>query len=190
MASWYTLYTKPNAEYQVATTLERRGIETYLPELETARARRPGGKQPFFPCYLFVRVDLKRVGYAQVQWTPGLRRVVAFEGQPVPLGDALVELIRRRLDGLNAGGGQLAPRFQPGQRVRITRGPLQGLLAIFEQPTSSAERVQVLLGLLGQASRAQVAESDLEQAQAGARLPAVRRPRRTRGRGRLIRRAD
>jgi hypothetical protein len=30
MEHWYTLYTKPNAEYQVAASLQERGLQTYL----------------------------------------------------------------------------------------------------------------------------------------------------------------
>ena len=61
------------------------------------------------------------------------------------------------------------------------------MLAIFDRPTSSAERVQVLLHILGQASRTVISVHELEKAAPGVVTPELKRPRRTRGRGRRIR---
>ena len=139
-----------------------------------------------FLCYLFIRVDFERVSLSRVQWTPGLRRVVSFDDRPVPLPDAAIDLIRRKLEGLNAAGGLPVHAFQPGDTVRITDGPLQGMLAIFEGPSTPAERVRVLLTFLGRASRAHVSATDLEKAAPEVQVPLPKRPRRTRGRGRRI----
>jgi transcriptional antiterminator RfaH len=192
MDQWYTLHTKPNAEYQVATTLQQRGLQIYLPELKTAKPNKEWIKKPFFPCYLFIKVDFQIVGFSSVQWTPGLRRVVAFDHQPVPLPDEVIQLIRRRLGEIEAGGGLPLHSFEPGDTVRITAGPFRDMMAIFDRPTSSRERVQVLLHILGQASRVQVAATDLEKASGQVDLPppVTKRPRRTRGRGRRINNAS
>ena len=69
MEHWYTLHTKPNAEYQVATTLQQRNLPTYLPEIETVQPGRGRIKRPFFPCYLFLQVDFEQVGFSQLQLT-------------------------------------------------------------------------------------------------------------------------
>jgi transcriptional antiterminator RfaH len=185
MRQWYTLHTKPNAEYQVAATLHKRGIETYLAEIESPN-RKGREKKPFFPCYLFVRVDLEVTGLSQVQWTPGLRRIVAFDDRPVPLSDEVINLIQRRLEGVNAGGEPPIHPFHAGETVRITDGPLAGMQAIFEGPSTPSERVQVLLTFLGQASRAYVAVTDLEKDTTETQAVAPKRLRRTRGRGRRI----
>ena len=187
MERWYTLYTKPNAEHQVATSLQERRIRTYLPEIEPCNGGSKRRRAPFFPCYLFMKVDFERVGLSSVRWTPGLRRVVAFDDHPVPLPDEVIDLIQRKLNGSNAAGGWPAHTFHPGEMVRITDGPLQGLLATFEGPSTPADRVRVLLAFLGHASRAHVAVSDLEKAPIEAQVQAVKRPRRTRGQGRRIR---
>jgi transcriptional antiterminator RfaH len=189
MEHWYTLYTKPNAEYQVVDALQGRGIQTYLPEVEAPEARKGPRRKPFFPCYLFVKVDLEEVGLSQVQWIPGLRRIVAFDDRPAPLAYEVIDAMRRKLEGMNATGGLPSHAFQPGDTVRITQGPLQGMLAVFEQPTTPTKRVQILLAFLGQASRMQIPVTDLEKAPPGAGATAPnppRRPRRTRGRGRHI----
>ena len=161
-------------------------METYIPELESPNRGNGRSKKPFFPCYLFVRVDFEVTGLSQLQWTPGLRRVVAFDDHPVPLADEVISLMRRKLDGVNASG-QLAHNFRPGETVRITDGPLQGMLAIIEGPSTPAERVQVLLTFLGRTRRAHVPAFDLEKAASKDEASTSRRLRRTRGRGRRVR---
>ncbi len=184
---WYTLYTKPNAEYQVASALNQRGIQSYLPEIELARPQRGRKKKPFFPCYLFIKVDFEAIGLSAVQWTPGLRRIVSFGDQPIPLPDDLIYLIRRRLGEIRAAGGWPAHSFKPGDTVRITEGPLRNMLAVFEGPTTPSQRVKVLCSILGRLSRVQVEPDILVLTATQAQAPAPKRPRRTRGRGRRIR---
>lgn len=181
---WYALYTKPNAERQVAQTLHERGIEVFLPTVRQFRRRR-WLESPFFPCYLFARIDFDETGYSAVAWTPGLRRVIAFGDRPAVVPDEAIEMIRRRLAEIEALGGLPAHGFKPGDEVRFKAGPLRGLHAVFEGPMGPAERVRVLIRFLGQVNRAEVPVADLE------RVPQVegkrKRPRRTRGRGRRIR---
>jgi transcriptional antiterminator RfaH len=186
MEHWYTFYTKPNAEYKVATLLQTQGIDTYLPEMETSRAGQGRMLKPFFPCYLFAKVDFGTVGLPRVQLTPGLRRIVAFDNRPTPMPDEAIDLIRRKLDGISASGDGLAPVYRPGDHVRITAGPLQGLRAIFEGPSTPDERVRVLLTFLGGARRTWVPVTDLEKDTPNIEASGTKRPRRTRGRGRRI----
>ena len=186
MEQWYTLHTKPNAEYQVITALQQREIETYLPEIKVPKAQRGHERKPFFPCYLFVKTDFEVVGLSHLQWTPGLRRIIAFDDQPAPLADEIIDLIRHKVDVINAAGGLWEHTFQPGDNVRITDGPLEGMLAIFEGPTTPFERVQVLLTFLGQTCRAQIPITYLEKEPLTAESPITKHPRRTRGRGRHI----
>jgi transcription elongation factor/antiterminator RfaH len=186
MERWYTLYTKPRAEYQVRTVLQERDIQTYLPEIELPKAAKGCDRKPFFSCYMFARVDLKTISISSIQWIPGLRRVVSIDGWPVPLADEVINLIRYKLGQVEANGDQPLYPFKVGDTVRITTGPFQDMLAIFDKPTTSAERVQVLLDILGQASRVQVNAIDLEQVPDGTEIPLAKRPRRTRGRGRRV----
>jgi transcription elongation factor/antiterminator RfaH len=184
MEAWYTLHSKPNAEYQVATTLMQHGIETYLPEIEVAKKQGRRHKKPFFPCYLFCLIDLKTVDLGNVRWVPGLRRIVTFDDQPIPVPDEVIDLVRYKLGEIETRGGFPNHSFKRGQMVRITQGAFQGMVAIFDEPTSPSERVQVLLDILGGTNRVQVKVADLETASAQAGSPTPKRPRRMRGRGR------
>lgn len=180
---WIVLYTKADAEARVARALHDRGIEVFLP---TARQRHRGrwGEWPFFPCYLFARVDFQRVGYSTLAWTPGLRRVVTFASKPAVMPDEAIEAIRQRLLEINGRGGLPSHSLRPGDAVRFKAGPLRGLQAVFEGPMKPAERVRVLIQFLGRENQVEVPVADLE--------PVLdvegksKRARRTRGHGRRI----
>jgi len=65
----------------------------------------------------------------------------------------------------------------------VREGPLAGMEGIFEGPAGPAERVRILLRFLGECNRAVVPLDILEGA-----APRPHPPRRTRGKGRKIRR--
>jgi transcription elongation factor/antiterminator RfaH len=186
MENWYTLYTKPNVENRVAAFLDEHEIETYVPKIWDPRKSTKEKLVPFFPCYLFMRIDLDRTASSQWQWTPGLRHIVAFDGDPVPVSDQVIDLIRRKLDELNRDSGRPQQKFKPGEVVRITHGPFAELLALFDGPTTPAERVTVLLDFLGRFSRVRLNITDLEKVSERTEIAPPKRPRRTRGRGRWI----
>ncbi len=147
MEHWYALYTKPHKERQVYTLLRGRNIEAYLPTVRRKVRRRDRPERiVFFPCYLFARIDFEIVPRSSIDWMPGMRRIVCSGDRPTIVADEIVELIRRRLqDAEEVGYG----RFKQGDRVRITSGPLRDLEAVFDQPLSAADRVRVLLEVMG-----------------------------------------
>jgi len=182
MEAWYAIHTKPRQEEVAAGQLGRRGMEVFLPRVTERRRGEPPRVRPFFPGYLFVQADLEAVGISALQWVPGVCRLVAFGGVPARVPEAAIVLVRKQLARLEAMGGFPRARFQPGERVRLKEGPLAGLEAIFEGPVGPAERVRILIRFLGQANRAVVPLDMLEGA-----MPQQHPPRRTRGRGRVIR---
>lgn len=149
MKQWYTLHTKPNSEYQVVTALQQRQLQVYLPEIKVSKAGASCQRKPFFPCYLFAKVDFELVSLSQMQWTPGLRRIVTFDERPVPLPNEVIELLRNNLSRIDRNNGRPTPSFKQGDPVRITEGPFRDMLAIFDGPSTPAQRVQVLLQILG-----------------------------------------
>jgi transcriptional antiterminator RfaH len=182
-SQWYVAHCKHQKEGQAAAALrERLSLPIYLPELQ----RRERGQlrySPFFPGYLFVRADLGVVALSQINALPGVLRLVAFGDLPQPVPAALVEEIRCRVGDLNANGGRVAHEFRPGDTVLLKRGPFQGLEAMFLGPTTPRERVRVLIEFLGGLRQLEVHVDQLERGQA-----TPRPPRRTRGKGRTIRR--
>lgn len=188
MEQWYTLYTAPNAEHHVATRLEEREITVYLPEIRQITKDKRSRLVAFFPCYLFMRIDLEQTAASLWKWTPGLRYMVGFDGEAVVVPDQTITLVQRKMEELNRVVAQPRAAFKRGDVVRITDGPLADMVALFEGPTTPAERVTVLLNFLGQASRVRVDAASLEISSRQPSAPPVaeKRPRRTRGRGRRI----
>jgi transcriptional antiterminator RfaH len=156
---WYALYTKPHKERQVSSLLQEQGIETYLPTVRRKIRRRDRpDRVVYFPCYLFARVDFRATPRSSIAWMPGIRRIVSLGEQPAVVDDAIVSLVRRRLGDMEevAYG-----RLKRGDRVRITSGPLRDLEAIFDRPVSAADRVRVLLDVMGRMTPADIDYSDI-----------------------------
>ncbi|MGD2177210.1 MAG: transcription termination/antitermination NusG family protein [Anaerolineae bacterium] len=155
---WLALYTKPFKEYQVRDLLSGQGIEVYLPEI-TVLQRSGRKKKPFFPHYLFARLDPASGQITDVRWTPGMRYIIRAGNRPVRVPDDVVEHIRRRL----AKMGVVRPedRFKEGDVVRIARGPLEGLEVVFDRRLSAEGRVRVFLQLVNRLVATEVDAGDL-----------------------------
>jgi transcriptional antiterminator RfaH len=182
MESWYALHTKPNAEAQVARTLAARGFTVLLPLLP---ARADGRLRALFPAYLFIRCDLTTVGIDNLQWIPGLRRILSFGGRPAVVPDKAIELIETGLRAIEAAGGLPKHHFKPGDTIVIDQGPLAGLRGVFQGPVGPAERVHILIRFLGETNRAEVPVETLRAVDDDAEQFQTRR-RGTRGHGRRI----
>jgi transcriptional antiterminator RfaH len=147
MLQWYTLYTKLRAEKHVSEVLQAQNLETYLPMIQVWRARRRRmEEEPFFPRYLFARLNLETLGISKVAWTPGLLYIIGADDRPTPVSDAVIIHIRRRLGDMDPQG-PLA--LQPGEPVRLMEGPLKDLEAVFEKYLSGYERAEILIRVLG-----------------------------------------
>jgi transcriptional antiterminator RfaH len=156
---WYALHTKPRKERQVNALLQERGIETYLPTVRRkARRRDRPDRVVYFPCYLFARIDFRVTPRSSIDWMPGIRRIIRSGDKPAVVADEIVDTVRRRLEGIEEIGYS---NLRQGDRVRITSGPLRDLEAVFDQPLSSAERVRILLDVMGRMMPAEIDRSDI-----------------------------
>ncbi len=161
MLCWYALYTKPFKEFLVAEILEGKGVEVFLPTIRVWKARlRREKEEPFFPCYLFARLDVEAWGPSVIQWTPGLKKVVGFDGHWTVVPDEVIEYIKTRVKEVNERG---YCGIMPGERVRIIKGPLKGLEAVFEAPLPAAQRVRILLDFLGTLRRCEIPADWIEK---------------------------
>lgn len=165
MKRWYAVHTHAHGEVRAEENLARQGFESWLPRYR--KRRRHAGREelvlrPLFPRYLFVHVDIDSEQWRPILSTYGVASVVGDHNGPYALDDAVVEAIRARAgeDGVFELG---PPRFEPGEKVRITAGPLSDLEGVF-QAESDSERVLVLLKLMGREVRVTVAGEDLEEA--------------------------
>jgi hypothetical protein len=116
---------------------------------------------------------------------PGVLRLVTFGNAAQPIPPQLIEELRRRVSQFNAQGAFPYYQFSPHDVVRGQCGPLRGLEAIFAGPMHPSNRVRILIELLGCLNEVEVDANIIERAKRGS-LP--KRARRTRGRGRPIKR--
>src|SRR5258708_20632755 len=143
---WYAAYTCANHEKQVATQLDVRAVEHFLPLYSSVRRwkdRRVTLDLPLFPGYVFIRLALR--DRLRVLEVPGVVRLVGFSGQPAALPDEEMEILRSGLSqSLRA---EPHPFLTVGRRVRITGGPFAGLEGVLKRKKSSV-RVVVTLELI------------------------------------------
>ena len=162
---WFVVHTHTHAEAKAAAHLERQGFAIYLPRYRKRRrhARRVETViAPLFPRYMFVGVDMEAQRWRSIHSTLGVARLVCNGDEPAPVPDLVVEALRRRED--EDGMVQLARRsFEPGTRVQITDGAFASCLGLFEG-MRDAERVTVLLDLLGRKVRVLIDELSLAAA--------------------------
>jgi len=148
MRKWYVLYTKLHAERQVAAYLRQSGSEIYLPMIPVAQPRRDRPvERPFFPSYLFAHYDLEQGGLSKLMYTPGLRGVVMFGGEPAMVADADVARVRAQLIKPQLWDKSGAP-LKRGDAVEILQEPFQDLDAVFDQRLAPSARVRVFLRYL------------------------------------------
>lgn len=149
MQYWYALHTKPHKERQAAEHLRRHDVPVYLPLIRVNPVNpRASRERAFFPGYLFASMDLNAVGIGRLQWTPGLRGVVQFGGQPASVPGHVIRELERRVDHIREAGGLVLAGLRPGDPVRITSGPFAGYDAVFDLRLKDSERVRVLLTML------------------------------------------
>lgn len=158
---WYALRVKPHKEHFVCRQLQAQAVEFYYPAIRVKPVNpRSASIRPFFPGYLFVKVDLMTTGLDAFHWLPGVQGLVSFGGIPAAVTDSLVIELKRRLKAIESAGSLAVYELRPGDPVRIVAGPLAGYEAIFDAQVSGEQRVRVLLAFLS--SQPQPVELDAE----------------------------
>ena len=147
---WIAVATHPNAEGQAVQNLKRQGYVCYCPCtcVQRRHARRSETvKRPFFPGYLFVRLDRSRDRWRPIMHSRGVRTVVR-------LGEKLGIVPQGVIESLLAseGNGGLKPppaaeRLEVGQRVTLN-GTLFDGFAFTVQSIEPRDRVCVLLEVM------------------------------------------
>jgi transcription antitermination factor NusG len=127
--SWFAVQVLPRHEGRVASLLNYKGYQQFLPTYQSCRKWSDRNKTlelPLFPGYVFCRI-LQEVASGLVLTTPGVVRLVGFGGRPYPIADHEIDVIRRAV---------LSPEVMPvpylkiGRKVQICNGPLLGLTGI------------------------------------------------------------
>jgi transcription antitermination factor NusG len=170
---WYAVQTHPNREFLAAGALASvEGVEAYLPTLHVKPVNpRARTKRPFFPGYLFVQADLAQVRASDLQWRPGITRLVGLDDEPTPIPESVILEIQDRVraaqakDPLGLGDGAT---LNPGDTVRIRSGPLQGYEGMFDTRLGGQTRARILVDFMGRELKTECDVRSLEKVDRGA----------------------
>jgi transcription elongation factor/antiterminator RfaH len=148
---WYAVHTQPNRELRAKSQLENQGYEVFLPRcLKTVRHARKltNVAAPFFPRYLFVRLDLVQHRWRSVNGTFGVISLVMQGEKPHPVPRGVVEAMIASVD--TSGFLCFKESLVLGTQVRLAAGPFAEQLGILDRLDDSG-RVRVLLDIMGAA---------------------------------------
>lgn len=126
---WYAVRVKHQHERVVAQALTGRGVETFLP---LYRSRRQWSDRikvvefPLFAGYVFARFELPEK--LRVITVPSVHYIVGFDGKPAPVRDEEIAYLQTMMR--SGAPVEPWPYLREGQRVRVERGPLQGVEGI------------------------------------------------------------
>jgi len=140
---WFAITTMPHHEHAVQNGLVQRGLDSFLPTYCAARRWSDRVKRlqvPLFPGYVFCRFDYNH--RLPVLRTPGVRSVLSFGAEAIPVSPEDIDRIRR----IVTSGCPIEPWpfLKDGQRVLVNDGPLSGLEGVL---TEFRSRWRVVVGL-------------------------------------------
>lgn len=152
---WYTVYSKPQKEEFAESQLRTKGLEVFLPKLLLPNSGKKRKRiVPLFPNYLFTRININSAEYGYIIWSPGVKRIVSFNGIPAPIDSDIVDYLMKQTntEGLIPARSNL----RVGQEVRIDGGPFDGLTGVIQEPPNAKGRIKVLLRLLNRPTKAEI----------------------------------
>lgn len=159
---WWALYTRHQHEKVVAEMLALKGLEVFLPLYDSVRRWKDRKKMlslPLFPCYVFVRGAMNR--RLQVLTTPGVHMILSHGERAAIIPEDEIEAIRRTVDG--SFRVEPHPFLKCGDRVRVTRGSLEGIEGILVRK-KSLYRLVLSVNMLAQSVAVEIDASDVEPA--------------------------
>ena len=155
--AWHCVRTQPKHEHIAAAHLRRTcGLDVFSPKLRIRKPTRRGAVwfvEALFPGYVFARFNWVE-DCQRVKGTNGVSTVVTFGAAPPVIEDRVIESLRAEFDAEEVH--EVPQTLEVGQTITIAGGAFHGLQATVLRVMSPPTRVQVLLEMLGGATRAEV----------------------------------
>ena len=149
MSDWLLLQTKPHKEEFIASEINYRQINCFCPKItKQNKDRRRKKAAPYFPGYLFVKVEPGSQHAHELKWLPGVVGWVSFGMEPASLEEKEIDIIRRKVEVFNEENKNRSAAIPRNTRVRISEGPFAGYEGLFDTHISGTDRVRILLKLV------------------------------------------
>lgn len=159
-SAWWALYVRHQHEKMVAEMLSAKMFDVFLPLYDSLRRwkdRRKVISLPLFPGYVFVRGGLER--RLQVLTTPGIYMALYRGDRIATIPEDEIQAIRRTVEGdLRV---EPHPFLKCGERVRVTRGSLEGIEGILVRK-KNLYRLVLSVEMLAQSVSVELDASDVE----------------------------
>jgi transcriptional antiterminator RfaH len=158
MSYWACAQLETRRERTALHFLSLNGFTTYCPRIRIERSSRERERSTWlFPGYAFVWIELQ---WHAARWSPGVIRLVSSSGaEPAKVPMSVIDDLR----GRERNGYVVLPKvrgLERGDKVRVTHGPLNGSIAIFDGMRPH-QRVAILLSLLGRQQRVELSKADI-----------------------------
>jgi transcriptional antiterminator RfaH len=150
---WVVVHTHPHKEQVALDHLARQNFACYCPLVRKRirHARRTRDVlRPLFPGYVFVEMAGDRGHWRPLLSTTGVRTLVRSGEEPSRLDARFIDALRaREIDGVIVTP---ASAYTVGQQIRISEGPLEGIVATILD-LDEKERIVVLMDILNRPVR-------------------------------------
>jgi transcription antitermination factor NusG len=146
-ARWYAIWTRSH-------------LEVFLPTIgrwSHWKDRKKKIDWPLFPGYCFTRVQ--RDDRLAILKCEGVVSIIGNNGEPTPIPDIEIESVRQLVD--SELSYDPCPLIKVGQMVKVTHGPLRGVVGRLMRKGAHA-RLVLSVDLIGQAVSVEVDAADVK----------------------------
>jgi transcription antitermination factor NusG len=158
--NWYAIWTRSRHEKIVRDQLDKKHVHVFLPTIgkwSRWKDRKKKIDWPLFPGYVFARfVADERVGILKID---GVVQIISNNGILSPIPEEEIESIRTLVESELAFDP--VPLIKEGQMVKVTHGPLKGVVGRLVRKGAHA-RLVLSVDLIGQAVSVEVDAADVK----------------------------
>jgi transcriptional antiterminator RfaH len=167
-AQWCVVHTQPRSEKRAEYNLRLQNYAVFAPFIsrKVRHARQSKSVQsPLFPRYIFVKLDLCRDRWLNINGTAGVCELITVRDRPLPLPGGLVEALMTA--HARSSPEELDQDLHVNKTVQLRGGPFADLVGRIERVDDKG-RVQVLLEIMGRTVSVQTTMAQLRTSPAAA----------------------
>jgi transcription antitermination factor NusG len=154
--TWIVATYKSNEVKRLERNLLNQNFDFYLPKITIKKINTKPKVEVLFPGYIFVNTSLEN--YSVLKYTMGIKNIIKFGDNITCISNEEIEVMQMAEEKSKIN--PVVSQIKIGQEVKISEGPLTGIIAkVCSLP--SKERVGILLSFLGSIRRVTVSEKDL-----------------------------